>query len=240
MLHWEEIRAARDDLTDYVVHFTKHAFISHVHHPAKERLKLILRSGCIKPSFARMGNRYKREPQSTIKGPNPAVCLTEQPLAAFLKTPHKRYSNYGIAYHKVAIYNAGARPVLYAAESELAKLPDSLKYLWVRYMPIFPGQGEYPIDYTWEREWRYDRDLKVLLDTDWMRPAKGAIIVERDDDVNEFGALLSELAESGNDWANHLTRILSLETAKRKIGEGDLHYCRIETWPEEPGDGLVT
>jgi Putative abortive phage resistance protein AbiGi, antitoxin len=241
MLQWEEIRAARDDLTDYVVHFTKSEYISPIYHHAKDRLKSILQCGHIKPTFAPMGNRYKREAQPTIQGPDPVVCLTEQPLSAFLKTPHKRYSNYGIAYHKVALYNAGGRPVLYATQAELNALPDSLKYLWVRYSPIFPGRGEgYPIDFTWEREWRYKGDLKVLLDTDWMRRPKGVLIVDRDSDVAEVGQLLAQLARDGTDWANHLTRIISLETAKKRIDEGDVRYHRIETWPDEPSQERAT
>ena len=250
MKNWQIIRQVRDDLTDYVVHFTRSSFVPPTLYQARDVLIQILRSGWINPTFAPMANRYKKVPQPTIRGPDPAVCLTEQPLSAVLKTPVTRYSHYGIAYHKVCLFDAGGRPVLYGSEQELGirtwkgqpgyqegkdiytdGLPEHLQYLWVRYVPILPGRGEeYPIDFTWEREWRFKGPLKILLDTDWSRPPLGAIVVEKDTDVPVFSQLLDELSQS-QPWALYLKQIVSLETAKRMLAAGDNRYARIETWP---------
>ena len=115
MKDWERIRDARDDLTDYVIHFTKNVFRP-VSQPARFTLAAILACGYIRPTFAPRPSRHINTPSPTIKGPCPAVCLTEQPIAAVLKMPGKRYSGYGIAYHKVPLYLAGGRPVLYGSK----------------------------------------------------------------------------------------------------------------------------
>jgi hypothetical protein len=234
MRQWEAIRAARDDLTDFVVHFTRWEYADGQMYQAKDKLIAILRSGAIQPTFAPMSNRRSTTAKPTIQGPDPVVCLTEQPLSAFLNTPQTRYSHYGIAYHKVALFNAGGRPVLYGSENELYALPDSLKYLWVRYEPVFPHRGnDHPVDFTWEREWRFKGALPVLLDTD-LRTPTGVIVVEKDADIADINAVREQLAAAGNEWARYLTRVISLETAKRNIAQGDSRYRRIETWPDEP------
>ena len=95
-------------------------------------------------------------------------------------------------------------------------------------------RGDYPVDFTWEREWRVraqEPGLPVLRTTDWYKTATGAILVERDEDVPHFTAILDGLAAQGRKWAQRLRRILSLETAKRMLDAGDARYGRIETWP---------
>jgi hypothetical protein len=89
--YWEDIRAAREDLTDYVAHFTNNDISAGKVFLAKDRLKAILRAGFISPTFAPMGHRHNRAPRPTIQRNNPALYLKEQPLSAFLKTPHKQY-----------------------------------------------------------------------------------------------------------------------------------------------------
>jgi hypothetical protein len=114
MKDWQAIRVARYDLTDYVVHLTKNQrqpFLK-----ASKVLKQILVTGFIKPTFAKMRSLNRSEELPTIKGPDPAVCLTEQPLWSLLKTLPiigSRYSGFGVAYHKVKLHAAGGRPVLY-------------------------------------------------------------------------------------------------------------------------------
>jgi hypothetical protein len=255
MKDWEWIRSARADLTDYVVHFTKHCFRPPVWDRARDVLAKILTCGYIRPTFAFKPTRFNRTPRPTIKGPTPAVCLTEQPVSAILKTSTTPYSGYGIAYHKVPLYEAGGRPVLYGSQKELGRplrqeeqgwerekevctggLPPELQYLWVRYKPLMAGSADYPVDFTWEREWRVKVDgdgLPVLLRTDWYRPPKGIIIVERDEDIAFFREELAKLAVSGKEWSKHLTRIASLSTAKNKLKEGDDRYAKLDTWPDE-------
>lgn len=231
--HWEEIRSAREDITDFVIHFTRNDFSSRGIHFAKDRLISILRDGAITPTFAPLGNRYNATPRPTIQGKTPVVCLTEQPLAAYIKSPHKKYSNYGIAFHKAVIHRFGGRPVLYATEEELRQLPDSLKYLWTRYHPILPHQNDYPVDFTWEREWRFKGQLNILLETNLSPKPHGIVIVAYKREIPEFQELLSEISKSRNRDEYAQLRIISIETAMHKIKEGDLRYCRLETWPAE-------
>jgi hypothetical protein len=255
MKDWERIRYEREDLTDYVIHFTRNYFRSGLNQLARQGLANILKSGHIGPTFAPKRTRYSSTLSPTIKGPSPAVCLTEQPISAILKNPVHRYSGYGIAYHKVLLYQAGGRPVLYGSERELGRLlrpdepgwqddkeiftgglPQDLQYLWVRYKPLLPGCGDYPVDFTWEREWRIKPQapgLPVLLTNDWSNPPKGMIIVEKDEDVPCFREGLTQLASTGQEWARHLTRIVSLETAKQRLQEGDVRFAKLDTWPTE-------
>lgn len=249
-MNWERIREARHDLTDYVTHFTRYHLINGQFFHPKSILATILQCGFINPTFAPLPNRHSRIPQPTIKGPHPAVCLTEQPISAVLKTPHSRYSHYGIAFHKACLYEFGARPVLYGSESEIGRrlkpddpgyqadkqiyvggLPDHLQYLFVTYKPIIPGRGElYPVDFTWEREWRFKGQLPILLRTDWS-PALVTIIVQSDQEIAEFQSVLAQIVASGNEWAAHVRRIISLETAARMLKVNDQRFARIESWP---------
>ena len=78
----KERRAIRDnrmDLTDYVIHFTKRSGDPLILLP-RGVLFTILRENRIRPTFAPMAHRFsKGVEKSTIKGPDPAVCLTETP-----------------------------------------------------------------------------------------------------------------------------------------------------------------
>lgn len=82
---WREIRQRRNDLTDYVVHFTSDSFNPHVL-PAGV-LRQILRDDHIKPSFSPMSNRHRKGlKHNTVTGPDPVVCFTEMPLWAVIQT----------------------------------------------------------------------------------------------------------------------------------------------------------
>jgi len=172
MKDWERIRKARNDLTDYVIHWTnyKHTESKGTITPY-EVLQEILQCGYLKPSFAPRTSYFTGATDNTIKGDYPAVCLTEQPLDCFIMScnslPIKyeknrsivcRYTPYGIILNKRYLYDYGGRPVIYGDKILLEGLPKEYKYLWVRYDPI-PAPGPfvsdvYPIDWTHEREWR--------------------------------------------------------------------------------------
>jgi hypothetical protein len=175
MKDWERIRKARTDVTDYVIHWTKGK------HEEGEYIKPfvilidILKCGYLKPGFGIRSSIYDEAKRPTIKGPYPAVCFTEQTLDNFVKSCKvlpNRYSPYGIALHKRALYEYGGRPVIYGTEDILGRrlttnereyekdkeiykdgLPKEYQYLWVRYEPI-PNADGYVIDWTHEREWR--------------------------------------------------------------------------------------
>jgi hypothetical protein len=216
----------------------------------------ILRSGVIRPSLAPMTHRSSTQPRATIKGPWPAVCFTEQPLWGVIAyrdaVSFARYSGYGIAYHKCLLYGKGARPVMYGTTDMLGVkikpgeqgytqgyeifrggLPPGLQYLWVRYDPAYPGTA-YPVDFTWEREWRFSPqgrgDLPVAIPHGFPGLCGGALVVEKDVDVPEFQSELVALAAAGHPWPQHIGKIISLETVRRLVGT-DGRYGRIETYP---------
>ena len=155
---WYAIRRGRPDITDYLIHWTHGQMMDGQWCSPFHVLKTIAACGYLRPSFAPKQRATVGGSENTIKGNHPAVCFTEQPLDAFLKSCRLlpgRYKLYGIAVHKWHIHTYRGRPAIYGDESLLHELPDDQKYLWVRYNPV-PERtlGGYPIDWTHEREWR--------------------------------------------------------------------------------------
>lgn len=257
MKDWLRIRRERLDLTDYIVHLTKTKYLPEqkVVLSGRDMLLRILDDGHVKATFAPLPNRYSpSHPQPTVRGPNPAVCLTEQPLWALLKSLKcfaGRYTGYGIAYHKVPLYWRGARPVIYGNKNTLAALPDEMKHLFVTYEPT-SDPDLHPVDFTWEREWRIiprrlpshlDDHLELDVDNSAHPNASGAVIVRYDKDVPVIEEKLEELRAAiqstknvrhmwRNNWPNRLRRVVSLETAERML-QADERYARIDTWPSD-------
>jgi hypothetical protein len=141
----ERIKAARTDISNWVIHWTAEL----------ETLKQILQCGYLKPTWA---HRYRTYPSlstnsATIHGSYPAVCFTEQPLYSFIQSwlaVPSQYKPYGIAVEKLAVYRYGGRPVIYGDYSLQNRLSEEDKYLWVHYSPAHRP----PSDWTHEREWR--------------------------------------------------------------------------------------
>ncbi|HEV2605638.1 MAG TPA: DUF4427 domain-containing protein [Microvirga sp.] len=112
-----------------------------------------------------------RSERRTIYGPDPAVCFTDMPIAAFVEAGLARaargeaMSPYGLVLPKRAMFAAGARPVIYALSGDVSvtnradgarliasyQLPLAEQYRYVTYDPTAPR----PIDWTHEREWRW-------------------------------------------------------------------------------------
>ncbi|MEM7404267.1 MAG: hypothetical protein AAF458_03195 [Pseudomonadota bacterium] len=120
--------------------------------PAFEVLKKILKEGKIRGS----GN------QGFVKGNRNAVCFSEAPLSAvsaFAAAPDQktsRYSVYGVAISKKAVFAQGGRPVIYLPDEEGAWIPAEQKWRHVRF-----ELGS--VDYTHEREWRSPGDFDLSL-----------------------------------------------------------------------------
>ena len=96
-----KILQSRDDISDYVFHFTKH-------HNAKETLKTILEQECIKDI-----------------NKNGYICFSESPLSLlpsmfqlFKKHYNPMYAPYGIGIRKDIFWEMGGRPVIYGADGE--------------------------------------------------------------------------------------------------------------------------
>jgi hypothetical protein len=252
----------RGDLTDYVVHLTKHRCDPPV--SALQVLIEILETGDIHPTFASYKSQWSTSGGSrpAVKGPYPAVCLTEQPVSAILKTlkfAAGRYSGYGIAYYKPTLYDNGGRPVLYGSRHELGQkikasqpgwqegkenynggLPPELQYLWVKYDPIGVSH-QYKVDFTWEREWRVrfpnpswteGRGLPVGIRNPWSSH-KGAILIAKEAEVSTVRSCIEECCRRGLEWTQYIDKVVSLEKAAEKLEANDHRYARLETWPEE-------
>ena len=93
-----------------------------------------------------------------------------------------RVQPFGVLLGKDYLYAVGGRPVIYQADNEYEKLPESLRYRHARYDPITVP----PIDFTWEREWRLRADVLQL------EPERCCIVVASEADR---AALFMEHAE---------------------------------------------
>lgn len=153
-------------MSEWLIHFTRQAGA-----PARDVLRTILVEGVLRPGFAPRG----REPRSTIYGPIPAVCFSEQPLAAYIDYLDARrepwaMAGYGLLVHKHDVFVAGGLPVIYGMDHcvELSEgdegydpqrrllRPTDLPYdEQYRFVTFVPTRSPHPIDWTHEREWRW-------------------------------------------------------------------------------------
>lgn len=101
-----------------------------------------------------------------IRGGFTCVCFTEDPTHSFHEFT-SRYKPFGICVSKEWIFEKGGRPVIYQPDYEFDELGLSHKWRHVRYEP----NGEPPIDFLWEREWRLQVEKLELP------PGKACIVV---------------------------------------------------------------
>lgn len=130
-----KILASREDLSDYVFHFTSGA-------EAFPTLKKILHDKAIIDVKA--------------KG---YICFTDAPITMlpymfdiFMDYPKPLYAPYGIGIRKDEFFNLGGRPVIYDTKVGLSELPPSMSWRGVEYVP-----NEH--DYSWLREWRINKGM---------------------------------------------------------------------------------
>jgi hypothetical protein len=259
------IKQARPDLTDYLIHWTQGGSGGGGYKGPFEVLKSILECGFLRPTFAPKSRATVGGRENTIKGLQPAVCFTEQPLAAFIKSWRTlgRYNPYGIAVRKDRLYQYGGRPVVYNDETFLNRLSDEDKYLWVRYDPIPEASlGGYPIDWTHEREWRA-RSAKYQYLHIGTSPAEGVplllppefesqktrlvlpwILVRKEEEIRDLKAWMAALPPYGG--SNGVLKqyfdvllnvpIIALEEVEKRLNDGDERWARLDTLPLEEID----
>jgi hypothetical protein len=163
---YARILAARSDMTEWLVHFTR---ISG-NKMALEVLRNILVEGALRPGFS------VRTTGRTVYGPNRAVCFSEQPISAVEKyviARNDRYSvdAFGLLIHKHDAFSAGALPVIYGLSNSyevqdptIHNFPKETRLLDPSCLPVneqyrfirlhangSPGDA----DWTHEREWRW-------------------------------------------------------------------------------------
>lgn len=175
----------RFDLSDWLIHFFRdidsegNRSIDHIEHmgwgnviedgkySSLFMLRCAIRSGRLWATWSYRNN------VRTIYGPDPAVCFTEMPIAAFLETGEARHrrgeamSTFALIFPKKAVFKAGANPVIYGLDNRDSRapsaknrgprifdsqiLPEREQYRYVTYNPA----STKPIDWSHEREWRW-------------------------------------------------------------------------------------
>jgi len=132
-----------------LTHFTRAAAVS----SALDNLVAILREGLIHGS-GRM-----------IRGKQRVVCLFDAPLAELHKLlddhNRRRYQPFGIAVDKRYAFRMGARPAVYMPWREAEQMLPADE-LW-RVVTIDLNRTP-PIDWSFEREWRFAGDLPLESD----------------------------------------------------------------------------
>lgn len=172
----------RFDLSDYLIHFYRDVDLrgkNYIHFPEHCGFNNLAHSDYLDARFLlRCAIRHSKISASwsfrggvrTIYGESPAVCFTDMPISAFVKTSADRLSKgeniglYALLLPKADMFNIGARPVIYGLDGFGLSLPSGYggnkriiapgllplneQY---RYVTYAPGS----IDWTHEREWRW-------------------------------------------------------------------------------------
>lgn len=279
----ENIRKERTDITDYVIHWAN----GYIRKEADEKLEIdprpgpndvpddnilvrILCSGVLRPGFGERDKTYQvigntiiyssDQTNQTIRGNDPAVCFTEQPLACLLEShraARNRYPLYGIALKKSNLYRYGGRYVIYGDEDFFKRLRKEDDYLFV---PYNPNRSLYPLDWTHEREWRCkakDFYHKPILTTDKGVPlvltegnppnekfVTPYIIVSKNEERERLKESILKFSPDG--WQSEYLKIyferlphfkiISLEEVEEHLQAGENEWGRIETIPFEESD----
>lgn len=166
----------REDLSDYLFHFTK----------GKDAYEVLQKILCEGRLYDMSNNGY--------------ICFTETPitmLPAFFEYINKQYkiptiiAPYGIGIRKDLLFKAGARPVIYGLPDERAELPQKMQWRFVEMnLPTY--------DFSWLREWRIP--VKSIL----LKPHYIVVVTNKTDeqllfykikvdgDINEIDILLDD------------------------------------------------
>lgn len=160
-----DILKSREDLSDYLFHFTSGA-------NAKEIIEIILKEKKIKD----------------VKE-NGYVCFSDSPITMlspmfeiFERYDNPLYAPYGIGIKKEYLYKMGARPVLYLEPSKRKELSVDLQWLYVPF-----EYGKY--DFSWLREWRIPLST-IDLDFD-----NCFVIVKSQKDIFEIDNLINNIID---------------------------------------------
>lgn len=158
-----EIFKSREDVSDYVFHFTKGS-------NAKRTLETIVSDKVIR-DVKNKGH----------------ICFTEAPITMlpsmfniFRKYKEPMYAPYGIGIKKNVFYKMGGRPVIYGDENDRSIMSEEL--LW-RFVHLNPDN----YDYSWLREWRIPMKHLDLNIEDCF------VIVDKVQDATEMEKLLMDL-----------------------------------------------
>lgn len=216
----KEILKRREDISDYLFHFTKGI-------NAKDTFKRIVTEKKIKD---KKGIGY--------------ICFSESPLTMlypmfefFKQWESPMYAPFGIGIKKEYLYNLGGRPVIYGDSDDYDKLTKDWKWRFVHFTP-----GEY--DFTWLREWRLPLSSLDLSYENCF------LIVDSNSDFWDMQDLFMDLNDIDVDaepmdggvyttYTGHFTRkykVISLEEISRLVGMNKSQISSIlEDEKEEEG-----
>jgi hypothetical protein len=146
----------RDDISSLLIHLT-----SGTDETASQKLLSILNQGKLLGSNSNIRGKYK------------CICFTETPISKFpiplvlneQKLQEMRYRPFGVMVSKDWLFSKGGRQAIYQTNEEFDELPESKRYLHVRYNP------QEISDYSWEREWR------IRIDELPLNPNETTVIV---------------------------------------------------------------
>jgi Putative abortive phage resistance protein AbiGi, antitoxin len=199
-----------EDMSDYVVHFTKAsenrtAYENSLSILGQRKLEARNRFG--------VGREFQSSPE--------CVCLSEIPLHHLGRLAIKRGS-YGIGFKKEFVVQRDGGPILYAYKgTEHAKAmkklvaehqSDPTHSIW-RVAPFVDVPGVYNSEYCfeWEREWRLTGDLEFEVND----PA--FLIIP--DDLHKNAREFFDVAEAENVGPNYQCKFIDPYWDKEKIAE---------------------
>lgn len=186
-------------------------------------LQKIIHDGFIRSGWS------MRDLMPTVYGPYSAVCFTEMPLYGLIEYARFRgklsgyVGNYGIAFLRKELFDAGARQVIYGLSTDYKEAEDATDSYFgrgmrclsdkcgigleeqYRYVSTNLGKGK-RIDWTHEREWRWPlkgsdfgvNGMPFLLAKEWgYQFSQIVIIVSNDDEQREILDQLKNMYDSG-------------------------------------------
>ncbi|WP_106917107.1 hypothetical protein [Chryseobacterium aurantiacum] len=135
----QQIINSREDISDYLFHFTNG-----------------------EKAFDTLCKIYDDRKLIDVND-NGVICFTEAPLTTltsmfdiFIKYRNPMYSPYGVGIKKEYLFNIGCRPVIYGPKEDYEKLHEDLKWRFEEYKPNEK-------DFSWLREWRLNsKNLELL------------------------------------------------------------------------------
>ncbi|QNE42308.1 hypothetical protein F1C16_22045 (plasmid) [Hymenobacter sp. NBH84] len=188
-------------------------------------LRKILHDGFLKAGWSY--RRTKAGLLPTIYGPKAAVCFTEMPLHGLIDYAITRNSeltvqNYGLAFLRNELFEAGARPVIYGTSSphREADKNDSFGGIGLRTLHSSLGIGlreqyryvatnltrKTKMDWTHEREWRWadvnerfeEPGMAFFLQNGSYSFSKLIILVQSDKEAKQIVGELRNLYDAGS------------------------------------------
>jgi hypothetical protein len=210
-----KLEGVRRDISKYLWHFVGRA-------KSEQSFESILSSRTIKGSV-------DRDTGSTV------ICFSETPLSEHIrqdKTLHDsayaRLSLYGFGFEKSLLYAKGCLPVIYQPRVLLDELPAKFRH---RHVDL-RLDGDRPVDYSWQREWRLEAPeleftpQEVILVVDNLRPFRDWLWDIEVDYEYEGGGEYSMNGGLVKQWDFIPLRHVEIESDK------DITVCKTEDYTE--------